>query len=83
VQVIPGGLHADQFKVELYASQTETSDAPEIVNARTSSTHASGPLLYSASCPAKRPASDYTARIVPSHAGASVPLEASQILWKR
>jgi starch phosphorylase len=83
VQVIPGGLHADQFKVELYASQTETSESPEIINACTSSTDASGVLLYSASCPAERPAADYTARIVPSHAGASVPLEASQILWQR
>jgi starch phosphorylase len=83
VQVITDGLHADQFKVELYASQTETSDGHEIVEACTSSTDTSGTLLYSASCPARRPAADYTARIVPSHPGASVPLEASQILWQR
>jgi starch phosphorylase len=83
VQVLPGRLHADQFKVELYASQTETSDALEVVNACTSSTDPSGALLYYACCSAKRPASDYTARIVPSYTGASVPLEASQILWQR
>jgi starch phosphorylase len=83
VPVIPGGLHADQFKVEFYASQTEARGDPEIINACTYSTDASGTLLYCASCPAKRPAADYTARIVPSHPGASVPLEASQILWQR
>jgi hypothetical protein len=44
---------------------------------------ASGTIIYSVCCPAKRPATDYTARLVPSHAGASVPLEAEQILWQR
>jgi len=43
----------------------------------------SGTLLYSVCCPATRPADDYTARVVPAHAGALVPLEASQILWQR
>jgi starch phosphorylase len=83
VQVIPGGLHADQFKVEFYASPTETQSDPEIINACKYSTDASGTLLYSAFCPAKRPAADYTARIIPALAGAAVPLEASQILWQR
>jgi hypothetical protein len=31
----------------------------------------------------KRAATDYTARLVPSHAGALIPLEAKQILWLR
>jgi starch phosphorylase len=83
VQVIPGGLRADQFKVELYASPIETNDGPEILNASAFCTDAAGALLYSVSCPATRPAAEYTARIVPSHTGASVPLEASQILWQR
>ncbi len=83
VQVIPGGLRADQFKVELYASPIEMDDASEIVNVSAFCTDATGALLYSVSCPATRPAGEYTARIVPAHTGASVPLEASQILWQR
>jgi starch phosphorylase len=83
VQVIPGGLRADQFKVELYASPIETNDGPEILNASAFCTDAAGALLYSVSCPATRPAGEYTARIVPAYTGASVPLEASQILWQR
>jgi starch phosphorylase len=83
VQIIPGGLQPSQFKVELYASQVRPGDAPETVNASMSSTDASGALLYSATCPEKRPAADYTARIIPSHPSASVPLEAPQILWHR
>ena len=83
VQVIPGGLRADQFNVELYASPIEMNDAPEIVDVSAFCTDATGALLYSVSCPATRPAGEYTARIVPAHTGASVPLEASQILWQR
>ncbi|MDQ2832820.1 MAG: alpha-glucan family phosphorylase [Acidobacteriota bacterium] len=83
VQVFAGGLHADEFKVELYASPTESSDASEIVKVCSSSIDASGALFYSACCPAKRPANDYTARIVPAHPSASIPLEAAQILWQR
>jgi len=40
-------------------------------------------LIYSAQVSAARPASDYTARITPNHANASLPLEAEQVLWQR
>jgi glycogen phosphorylase len=39
-------------------------------------------LLYRASVPATRPASDYTPRVIPFHPNVSVPLEAAQILWQ-
>ena len=42
-----------------------------------------GCALYRAAVPAKRPAGDYTARVVPRLAGAAVPLEANHILWQR
>jgi starch phosphorylase len=84
VQVVPGDLHADQFRVELYAAPTNASGPnPEVIPACDSSADPSGTLLYSICCPATRPAEDYTARVVPSHPGALVPLEASQILWQR
>ncbi|MCX5877004.1 MAG: alpha-glucan family phosphorylase, partial [Deltaproteobacteria bacterium] len=44
---------------------------------------ASGGYVYSASVPAIRPATDYTARVRPNHDGVAVPLEVSQILWQR
>jgi len=40
-------------------------------------------FVFVATVPAKRPATDYTARIVPYHPDASVPLEANEILWQR
>ena len=41
-----------------------------------------GMLTYSAQVSATRASSDYTARIIPYHANASVPLETGQILWQ-
>ncbi len=40
-------------------------------------------FVYSASVEGSRSASDFTARVVPHHPNASVPLEAIQILWQR
>ena len=45
-------------------------------------TEANG-YLYNGQVPAKRPATDYTARLIPQHDGVAVPLEAAHILWQR
>jgi starch phosphorylase len=42
-----------------------------------------GVYAYGAQVSAARPASDYTARVIPQHSGVAVPLEASQVLWQR
>ncbi len=39
--------------------------------------------VYGAHVPATRPASDYTARLMPHHEGVAIPLEESRILWQR
>ena len=39
--------------------------------------------LFGAHVQAIRPATDYTARMIPYHAGISVPLKAAHILWQR
>ena len=39
--------------------------------------------IFSAQVPATRPASDYTARVVPHCDGVAIPLEARRILWQR
>ena len=84
IGVIAGGLHPDEFRVELYAGPIGANGAkPEILAACKSSVNPSGMIVYSVCCPGKRPATDYTARMVPSHAEASVPLESGQILWQR
>ena len=83
IGVVPGGLDPAQFRVELYAGPTADSGAkPEILTACKSSAQPSGTIVYTVCCQAKRPAADYTARLVPSYPGAYVPLEAGQILWQ-
>jgi starch phosphorylase len=84
VQVLPGALKADAIKVELYADSVpgegSTLAAMTVCKA---CVDPGGALIYSAQVSATRPASDYTARITPYHANASLPLEAEQILWLR
>ncbi len=38
---------------------------------------------YTVAVPAARPATDYTARLIPEHPDVSVPLESTHILWQR
>jgi starch phosphorylase len=42
-----------------------------------------GGYIYGTQVSAARPATDYTARVIPYYEGVSVPLEAAQILWSR
>jgi starch phosphorylase len=44
---------------------------------------ASKGYAYRARVPATRPATDYSARMIPHHSGVAVPLEAARILWQR
>ena len=39
--------------------------------------------IYTAQIKSDRPAGDFTARLIPRHSAASIPLEAPQILWQR
>ena len=40
-------------------------------------------IIYSAQVPTARPATDYTARVIPHCDGVAVPLEDARILWQR
>jgi len=69
-------------RVELYAEGRAGSEPVRVVMEQ------GDPLIgsmnaysFTASVPTDRPAADFTARLVPFHPGASVPLEANQILW--
>jgi starch phosphorylase len=85
VQVFPGSLGQDEFRVELYAEpdQKGGSSAVQSMTVCTACADTTGVLVYSAQISATRPAHDYTPRIIPYHPSASVPLEAAQILWQR
>jgi starch phosphorylase len=83
VQVFLGKLNPDQLQVELYADSIQGGEpVVEVMIAPDPRVDMLGVVTYSAQVSATRPASDYTARIIPHHPNASVPLEAEQILWQ-
>jgi starch phosphorylase len=80
VQVYLNGLAPDAVRVELFAGgdppvRQEMRPLQQLVGTG----HA---WSYGAQVSAGRPARDYTARIIPSHAGVAVPLESTYILWQ-
>jgi len=84
VQVYLGELDPKSVRVELYADgagggspvRQEMTRGPQLSGT-------AGGYGYSAVVSAARPASDYTARVIPQCEGVATPLEAARILWQR
>jgi starch phosphorylase len=84
VEVYLHGLDPDAARVELYANGLDGDNPVRQEMERV------GPLggmsnlyTYRARVIAARPASDYTARVIPQLTGVAVPLEAARIVWQR
>ena len=79
-----GDLDPSAVRVELYADglNGEGPARQEMERVRQLE-GAAGGYAYRAPVPAIRPASDYTARVIPRRAGVAVPLEDARILWQR
>ncbi len=82
VEVFLGGADPDMVRVELYADGAEDGVRQEMARARPLA-DGTGGYAYSAAVSSNRPASDYTARIMPHREGLAVPLEAGWILWQK
>lgn len=80
-----GALRSNAIVVELYAEAASQGPAVRLpMQCRSAPERAGdGDHIFEANVPATRAASDYTARVIPAHAVASVPLEAAHILWQR
>ncbi len=77
-------LNAEAVKIELYANSVNGAAAERIAMSRVRQLiGATNSYAYRAEVPAARPATDYTARIVPYFDGVAVPLETARILWQR
>ncbi len=84
VQVYLDGFDPEAVRVELYADgmngaapeRVEMQRGPQLVDATNG-------YAYRAGVSAARPASDYTARLIPRRDGVAVPLEENHILWQR
>ncbi|MCB2180553.1 MAG: alpha-glucan family phosphorylase [Desulfobulbaceae bacterium] len=84
VEVYLEELSPAAVRVELYA-EALPQDANPVRVTMDRGDMLAGPgvgYLYHAAVPAGRPARDYTPRVIPYHAEASVPLEAHFILWR-
>jgi starch phosphorylase len=84
VDLFLNDLDPNAVRVELYAEGINGGDpvreAMRCVRPAPDAGHA---RVYQATVPPTRPASDYTARVVPQHPGVAVPLESTRILWQR
>jgi starch phosphorylase len=83
VQVYLNGLDPRAARVELYAAGLNGAGPVEqpMEQVRPLPGVAGG-YAYGAQAPATRPASDYTARLIPHYSGVAIPLEATDILWQ-
>lgn len=84
VQVYLDDLEPDAVRVELFANGIEGngSERIEMKPVRNLLGAVNG-FDCQAQVQAMRPASDYTARLIPQHDGVAVPLEDAHILWQR
>jgi starch phosphorylase len=84
VQLYLDEVDPDYVTVELYAESP--GGGPPMRQTMTRSERLIGAAAgwtYVAEVPASRAAADFTARVIPSHADAAVPLEAAQIKWQK
>ena len=84
VQAYLDDLDPQAVRVELYADGVN-GGAPERVEMKRvrQLVGALNGYAYRAGVPAARPATDYTARLIPQRNGVAVPLEEARILWQR
>jgi starch phosphorylase len=83
VQVYLNGLDPNAVLVELYADGINGGDPVRQEMTRGQQLVGANGYIYRVSVPAIRPATDYTARVIPHFPGVAVPLEAARILWQR
>jgi starch phosphorylase len=84
VQVALDELDPEAVRVELYADPVaDARPVCEEMKPLHRLSDADGWHVYCATLSAARPASDYTARMIPRCDGLAIPLEASRIRWQR
>ena len=80
VEIILNDLDPNAVRVELYADGINGA-APARIEMKCADQ--SRRCVYHAMIPTTRPATDYTARVMPRFNGVAIPLEDASILWQR
>jgi starch phosphorylase len=76
------GINSDNVALELYADGINGEATEKIKLQPDTGENAVGETTYRAHVMTNRPSTDFTARIIPSYEGVSVPLEDNHILWQ-
>ncbi|HYW72329.1 MAG TPA: alpha-glucan family phosphorylase [Pyrinomonadaceae bacterium] len=84
LQLHLGDLSPESVSAELYADALPGGaiERHQMIREGQPEPSNGGSYLYSVRVPATRPATDYTARVIPHNPEAMLPLEAPQILWQ-
>jgi starch phosphorylase len=77
------GINRDAIAVGLYADGINGEAVEKIKMQPDTGESNTGETIYRAQVITKRPATDFTARIVPNYEGISIPLEDNHITWQR
>ena len=84
IQVYLGEIQPDQIRVELYAEAIKGEKLQVIgCTCKEKITGAIHGYCYQAEIESTRPSTDFIPRIIPHHAEAQIPAEASLIVWQR
>jgi starch phosphorylase len=84
IEIFLNGIDPGAIRVELYADALPDGEPVRFdMQPKERPTDASRPHLYHVMLPAARAPGDYTARVIPRHTGASVPLDCARIAWQR
>lgn len=84
VKVYLSDIDPKTVQVELYADRiVGSSSVRQKMKRGRKLTDGDGGYIYNVTVSAVRPATDYTARVIPNYDNVVMPLEASQILWQR
>ncbi|VAW77504.1 Glycogen phosphorylase, partial [hydrothermal vent metagenome] len=84
VQVYLGEILSEQIRVELYADGN-TDGGPMVIECHRGEkiSGAINGYTYRCDIPTSRPATDFTARVIPHHPDARIPAEVALITWQR
>ena len=83
VEVHLGSLDPKSVRVELYAEAVSGGEPERYEMICGPQLSEPNGYLFSAQVRTARPATDYTARVIPHHDGVAIPLEVARILWQR
>jgi starch phosphorylase len=83
LDVFLNGIDPNAVRVQLYADPVNDEDSVSEMTRIGNSPDSSRPDVYHATISSARAIGDYTARVLPTHAGVSVPLECARVAWQR